>query len=250
MNSRIVGAIALALLLGACSTRSISNSGYQADRGYGGTANPFYQGEIDTLDLLVPASQGKIDQPQIDAALAHHEPVTALLGQPLLVIQSGALVPDAPMVSALGGHFNVTPFSGIPTREQGTTPSQSPAATYGERLRLAAAEGGYRRIFVYWGQLEASQTNGPAKVVSWVPIIGSLIPDESQKMRIVLNAAIIDVASGRWTELSPEPVSDDAISASINRESSDQEQVEKLKEASYARLAALVIERAKAFNVP
>jgi len=250
MNSRIAGAIALALFLGACSTRPISNSGYQADSGYGGTGNPLYQGEIDTLDLLVPASQGKIEQGQIDAALAHHEPVTALLGQPLLVIQSGALVPDAPMVSALGGHFNVTPFSGIPTREQGTTPSSSPSVTYGERLRLAAAEGGYRRIFVYWGQLEASQTNGPTKIVSWVPLIGSLIPDQSQKMRIVLNAAIIDVASGRWTLLSPEPVSDDAISASINRESSDQEQVEMLKEAGYARLAALVIERAKAFNVP
>ena len=247
MIGRTLGALALALLLGACSTRSISNSGYQADSGYG-SSNPFYQGEIDSLDLFVPTSAGKIDQAQIDAALAQREPVSALLGQPLLVIQSGALVPDQPMMAALGGHFNVVPFSGIPAREYGNTPSTSPSATFGDRLRLAAAKGGFHRIFVYWGMLEAARSGGPTKVVSWVPIIGAVIPDESQHMRIVLNAAIIDVATGRWTELSPEPVSDDAISASISRESSDQEQVEKLKEAGYAKLAALVIERAKALN--
>jgi len=119
MKSRIAVAMLMAALLGACSTRSISNSGYSDDGQYGRAENPFYQGEIVTLDLLVPVSQGKIEQAHIEAVLAERQPVVALLGQPLLVVQSGALVPDEPMLDALGRHFDVAPFSGIPSRWPG-----------------------------------------------------------------------------------------------------------------------------------
>src|SRR5258706_13348182 len=141
MKSHIALAILMSPMLAACSTRSISNSGYSEDGQYGGAENPFYQGEIDTLDLLVPVSQGKIGQANIEALLAERQPVVALLGRPLLVVQSGALVPDVPMRTALGRHFDVAPFSGIPSSSSGVDASQATKGgiSYGERLRLAAA---------------------------------------------------------------------------------------------------------------
>jgi len=72
------------------------------------------------------------------------------------------------------------------------------------------------------------------------------VPDESQHMRIVLNTVVMDVVSGRWTQIAPEPIEDDAISASINRGSSDQDQVNELKKLGYAKLAGLVADQAKA----
>lgn len=48
-----------------------------------------------------------------------------------------------------------------------------------------------------------------------------------------LKFAIVDVASGNWTLFSPEPLEDTAISATLNRESSDQDQVALLKGKAY-----------------
>ena len=90
--------------------------------------------------------------------------------------------------------FSDAPFSGIPPRPANGTPEKD--GSYGERLRLAAAAGGYQHVMVYWGQLESLTTNGVTKAVSWVPIVGMAIPDESQQMRIRLKAAIVEVATG------------------------------------------------------
>lgn len=242
MNIRMMEALLLfALALGGCGTRSISNSGY-AQPGYHGVAegggNPLYRGEIDELDLIVPPSAAGSATSDIAKALAVSEPLQAELSAPLLVVQSGAIIPDDPMMRALGGHFRAAPFSGLPPQPGEVAEEKS--ESYGERLRLAAAKGGYRQILVYWGMLESAQTNGPTKVISWVPIVGYFVPDESQKMRIQLKAVLIDVASGRWRMFQSAPLEDSAISAEINRESSDQDQVALLKEAGYAGLADLV----------
>jgi hypothetical protein len=170
-------------------------------------------------------------------------------GKPLLVVQSGALVPDELMTDALKNHFQVSPFSGVPSKPD--YPNVAAASTaepgsFGERLRLAAAQGGYHRVLVYWGQLETLRSVGVTKAVSWVPIVGAVVPDESQDMRIRLKAAIIDVETGRWHMILPESIADSAISASINRATSDQDQVQHLKAAGYARLADMVIAEAGA----
>jgi hypothetical protein len=241
--------IALAMLaaLGGCGMRSISNSGYYEDGYYG--RNAFYQGEIDELDLFVPREREATFESNIAAALADAKPIAARLGKPLLVVQSGALVPDELMTDALKNHFQVSPFSGVPSKPD--YPNVAAASTaepgsFGERLRLAAAQGGYHRVLVYWGQLETLRSVGVTKAVSWVPIVGAVVPDESQDMRIRLKAAIIDVETGRWHMILPESIADSAISASINRATSDQDQVQHLKAAGYARLADMVIAEAGA----
>ena len=247
-RSLMTAALAV-LLLGGCAARSISNSAYVDDSygGYRGDSNPFYGGEIEDLDLFVPANQQGDAQARIESALAVAQPVAAEIGQPLLVVQSGAPAPDEPMLAELGKHFDVGAFSGIPIRDagpRGENVTRTVPISYGERLRLAAAEGGYRHIFVYWGVLESLTHRGVTKAVSWIPIVGMVIPDESQDMRIRLKGAVIDVATGRWRMVMPESIENSAISASIIRATSDQDQVAELKQAGYAKLADLIVKEA------
>ena len=243
-HKTIIALAVLAAALGGCGTRSISNSGYYEDGYYG---NAFYQGEISDLDLFVPRERQATFESNITEALADAKLVTAQLGKPLLVVQSGALVPDELMTDALKNHFQISPFSGVPSKPDYpniSTASTAEPGSFGERLRLAAAQGGYHRVLVYWGQLETLRSAGVTKAVSWVPIVGAVVPDESQDMRIRLKAAIIDVETGRWHMILPDSIADSAISASINRATSDQDQVQRLKAAGYAKLADMIIAEA------
>ena len=81
------------------------------------------------------------------------------------------------------------------------------------------------------------------KAVSWVPIVGSIIPDESQEMRIRLKMAFIDVATGQWDVFSPKPIQDTSASARYTRASSDQQQVAVLKAQAYTELAHAIVKK-------
>lgn len=81
------------------------------------------------------------------------------------------------------------------------------------------------------------------KAAFWVPIVGGIIPDESQEMRIRLKVALIDVATGQWEVFSPKPVQDISASARYTRASSDQHQVAILKAQAYADLANCIAKK-------
>jgi len=179
------------LLLG-CETRSISDSGYRGHFAWG-SGNRYYRGELNETDVLgTPAGQ-KVTETDIRKALASGGSVRVHPGDSLLVVQSGAIAPDGAMTDALNHlGYRVQGFSGLP-------PENNDRAEYSRRLRLAAAQGGLKYILCYWGTLESAQENQATKTVSWVPIAGSLIPDQTQRMRINVRAALIDVASDRWS---------------------------------------------------
>lgn len=170
-----------------------------------------------------------------------------------MVVQSGALFPDTEMVQALERYYTVAAFTGVPV--QGAKPGDPqgralqppatplPQASYSRIFRLAAARGGYEAILVYWGVLE-SQTQGlGTKAISWVPIVGSIVPDQSQQMRIRLTMALIDVRTGQWETFMPEPFLDDAVSNQLSRASSDQEQVGLLKTKAYKAASEALVGR-------
>lgn len=110
-------------------------------------------------------------------------------------------------------------------------------------LRLAAAKGGYEKIVAYWGILETAREGLGTKAVSWVPIIGGAVPDESQRMRIRLKVAIVDVKSGQWEMFVPDSLDDDSMSAHYTREASDQQQVALLKAKAYQLASEDVVKR-------
>ena len=210
------------LLLAGCETRSISNAGYA------GSTNTLYMGELADFDILGVQSAGPITDDRIAEALAASKKVAPRRNEPILVVQSGAQTPDAEMMTALGSGFAVGTFSGIPPRAHDD---------YARQIRLIAAQGGYGQILCYWGTLESSKTDEVTKTVSWVPIAGWLVPDQTQKMRIALRAVLIDVRTGNWRMYRPVPLDDEQLSAIISRRSSDHDQVVRLKQSGYAALA-------------
>jgi hypothetical protein len=220
-----LGITAVLLLLAACTTRSISNAGYPGDQQ---ARNPFYAGELRESDVIGLAEETSFDDSTIASELASARQLVLQPRQKLLVIQSGAMGPDEPMIGALKPYFDVGTFSGVPDRG---------GATASRRLRLAAARGGYPTILCYWGVLEAAQDSQVTKAVSWVPIAGWLLPDEVQRMRISLRAVLVDVPTGRWSMVMPDSFEDASLSALVTRRSADQGQVEVLKRQAYEALA-------------
>jgi hypothetical protein len=231
-RGQVVVLLAAMLLLAACETRSISNSGY------GGYGNAFYRGELSEFDLLGVDPRRPASDDEIARQLDTHQKLALHKGDTLLVIQSGAAIPDDAMAKALGRSFSVVPFSGVP-------PAQSPGQPedYARALRLVAAKAGADAILCYWGVLESAVEGEPTKVVSWIPVIGQAVPDQAQLMRIRLELAVIDVRTGQWSMLAPEPFVDSSLSASLTRAASDQRQVETLKQKAYGAAVDALITR-------
>ncbi|HEY4163820.1 MAG TPA: hypothetical protein VGM59_12215 [Dongiaceae bacterium] len=234
--------LGLALMaLAGCESRSISDSGYQEPNWGGGAnpgSNPMYQGELSAYDVLGADSQTGFSDADIQRALASKQPIVIKPGSPVMLVQSGALFADPEMIAALGKHYQISSFTGVPRAEDRIGgKEQPPAPPYSQVFRMAAAKGGFGIIIVYWGVLESAPEGLPTKGISWVPIIGGVIPDQMQRMRIRLIAAIIDVRSGQWETYVPEPFEDNSISNQQNRAASDQGQVEELKTEGYQALA-------------
>jgi len=236
----ILLAVALASL-SACAARSISNSGYQEPYAYN-RPNALYQGELSAYDVLGGDIRSGVSDADIQQALAAKQPIRLKPGTDVMVVQSGALFADSEMITAMQTHYRVSSFTGAPWRDPaaatvaatGVTESQVP---YSQRFRLVAARGGFGTIIVYWGVLESGSEDLATKAVSWVPFVGGNVPDQVQRMRIRLVAAIIDTRTGQWETYVPAPFEDDSFSNEHNREASDQEQVLLLKAKGYQALA-------------
>ena len=226
------GALACVLLvLTACSVRSISDSGYR-EPGYG-HGNPAYQGELSEYAVLGIDPAGSYSDAVIQKAMIERRPVSVKKGSGILLIQSGAEMADPEMTAALEKYYTVATFSGVP--QQGI-----PAPRYAELFRFAAAKGGYETVIVYWGVLESASQGLGGKAISWLPVIGGVVPDENQQMRIRLTMAVIDTRTGQWESFSPEPFTDEAMSNQHGRAAADQRQVMALKAKAYTAAAEAV----------
>ncbi len=227
----------VAIISIGCQTRSISNSDY------GGTWG--YRGELSELEVLGVNANKKISEEDIKAALNTKTKVSLKRGDRIVLVQSGAQFPDGPVLEELKPYYSVIPLSGVPVRDDRYRRHEDAGAKQpvDKSLRLAAAKSGARTLIVYWGILETGREDHGTKTISWVPVIGRIIPDEKQKMRIRLKAAVIDVASGAWEFVIPEVYNDARTSARVNREESDQNQVTLLKAKAYKALASDLLKR-------
>lgn len=232
----ICGLVGAALLLAGCSTRSISNSGFETSSRYYAPQIGGYAGELSELDVIGVAADASVTEADIQSAVNGPQGVKLSRHSNVLLIQSGAAIPDAPMLEAMQKNFTVSSFSGRPESKS------NPERALSKTLRLVAARGGYDKIVCYWGVLESARENKITSVISWVPIIGHVIPDEREHMRLRLKAAIVDVASGRWTFVNPPSAAASELSARISRKETDQGLVETLKGEGYRALARSLAE--------
>ena len=222
-----------------CKTRSISNSDYGGNWGY--------RGELSELEVLGINANTVISEKDIQTALKLENKVSLKRGDRVVLVQSGAQFPDEPLLKGMESYYSVVPISGVPAEDNRYRRNQNPVPKppIDKTLRLTAAKAGAKTMVVYWGVLEAGSEEHGTKIISWVPVVGKLVPDEKQKMRIRLKVAVIDVATGMWCFVIPEVYDDTRTSARINREESDQGQVARLKAKAYE---ALVKELLKRFN--
>lgn len=239
MKKGILAVLVMVLALSGCAVRSISDSGYKEGGYYGHrNDNPFYKGELSEFDVLgIEAGKEISEQDITTAAAAKKERMTMRKGDSVMVIQSGAMLPDEDMTVNMEKYFSVTVFTGVPEANKQANTS------YAKALRFAAAKAGIEKIFVYWGVLESGTRNLATKTISWVPIVGRAIPDQTQEIRIRLKVALIDVKTGQWEMFSPKVFEDKALSASLNRAQSDQDQVALLKTKSYQAAVETTIAR-------
>ena len=230
-----LAALSLAALLAACSTRSISDSGYRSAYGHG-PGPELYRGELDAYDVLGldPTLAGSdediaalLDRPRVDLRLVPGERVG--------VVQSGALVPDHQLLAALAPHVEVLALSGIPRDER------APRTT-ATLLRVAAAQAGVERLLVAWGTIETAAEHTEGAVVSWVPIVGWGLADTELRQRLRLQLALIDVRTGQWDLILPPDVWDETTSSPLTRESKDQQLVARVKQRGYAAAVAHLVE--------
>jgi hypothetical protein len=247
--------IALALVTGcAKSTRSLSNSSYRepgrtahfAPRPNHSDPGFEYRGELSEFDVLGITRNETATDTDIERALAAAKRMRLKSGDSVLLVQSGAIFPDAPMVNELSKHFRVVPFTGVPPASRRGVDGQFErydAGDFSKSLRLAAARGGCETILCYWGILESESARLATKTVSWVPVAGWFIPDENQHMRIRLKLALVDVRTGDWTVLSPDAIEASKLSVSPRRGVADQKLVERLKLKAYESGAKELLSR-------
>lgn len=242
-----VSTLMACVLTAGCASRvrSISHASDQNERGYCGTypsdglSDPAftYRGELSEFDVLGITRSEVTSEAEIARALEAAKRVQLRPGSSILLIQSGATFPDAPMVAELSKHFKVVPFSGVPLFPAPTTGTRAAnnagPQSYSQSLRLAAARGGNDIILCYWGILESDKENLATKTVSWLPGVNWLVPDEEQHMRIRLKVALVDVRSGSWTVFSPQAFQDERINRHPRREVADQKLAESLKQKAY-----------------
>lgn len=226
-----------ALALSSCYTTSISNPGNgRSHRGGGG--NGLYGGELHAFDVLGTPDGGEVTEAQIQAALGRgRSGVRIPKSADVLLVQSGATLPDHALQTAMARHFDIQPFSGIPVKAK--SPNDKPADV-AKRLRLAAAQAGAEYVICVWGTLETAEGELPGEAVSWIPVGGQFVPDKQKATRINLKAIIVDVSSGNWTSVSSEPVIRKHVSAPLNRTAAWDRQIETLKASGYPMLADAV----------
>jgi hypothetical protein len=275
LGSSCLIVILVCAAVGCTTTRSISNSGYQeGDRSGVAAAR-----ELSEFDVLGLEPERAISEEEIVQTSARARRVALKENSSILLVQSGAVYPDGPMVTELSKHFSVVPFSGVAAEtrqdpppvqwkdasreavvgtragskvvlvplartESGVTKVEGRGnQSYSRLLRLAAARAGADAVVCYWGILESANERLPTKTISWVPVVSWVVPDEREHMRIRVKMAVVDVRTGSWTLFSPEPIERKAWSTSSRRGVVDQKQVESLKGQAYAASAKELVQR-------
>jgi hypothetical protein len=222
-----VSACALIVAAGCQTDRSYRSADFTGERLYRTKSSPGPQlSESDVLGLKAPE---KISEEDIRRVLDETSSIKISKGGTALVVQSGSSHPDKAMVQALEKLFTVVPHTGIPS-EFG---AEGGGDGISKALRLAAARSKAETILAYWGQLEMKREDLPTGIVSWVPVVDFMVPDEHQKMRMQLKVALIDVRTGNWATFRTEPIEEKALTTRYAREHEQKWPIEGMKARLY-----------------
>ncbi|WP_392565254.1 hypothetical protein RHO15_06490 [Utexia brackfieldae] len=202
-----------------------------------------YLTEQDVLDIH-PTQEVTEQDIQAAIKLAKTDILTLTPGAKIILVQSGATVPDSVMQEAMMAYYQVSVYSGIaPVKPlpklppKGEAPLALPEPNYIKSLRLAAAKARQDKIIVYWGNLELAQEDKQTKTLVWQRYLSGDIPSSTKQMRYLVHFAIVDVKTGMWAMYVAMNHQNNFVATLFKRQQSDINQIAYVKEQAY-RLAA------------
>jgi hypothetical protein len=198
------------VVFAGCGTeRGYRSADLSSDSAYRKTKSP----ELKENDVLGLNVMGDIGDREIRQILEETRTLNVQQGSNILVVQSGAPHPDKEMTEQLARHFTVIPHTGVPAELNAEADGNISKA-----LRLAGAHAKAETVLVYWGKMEIKRDDLPTGLVSWVPVIDFMVPDEYQKVRVYLKVALIDVRTGQWATFRTEPLEEQTLTTRYARE--------------------------------
>lgn len=228
MNLRFASVVAgAALLLGCGTSREYRSADLSNERPYNHHhRNPSAQ--LSENEVLGLKEGGTVTDREIQRILDEAHSFNLQANSTVLLVQSGASQPDAEMVRQLSKHFTVVPSSGKPAdlRSEG-------GGDTARSLRLSAAHAKAEAVIVYWPEAEMKRDDLPTSIVSWVPVVDFVVPDEYQKVRMHVKVALIDVRSGQWATFRTEPVEDKTLTTRYAREKAPEWPLASIKSHAY-----------------
>ena len=224
-----MGAVASALI-GCSHNPSYKSADFSGEKLY--RRHHEERPHLKELDVLGMKAGDDVTDEDIERILDETRTLKIKAGSNLLLVQSGVESPDPQMVEELAATFNVIPHTGIPSEI-----TSDPSASISKALRLAGAQSKAEAILVYWGKLEMKRDEFPTHIVSWVPVVDFMVPDEHQAMRMSLKLALVDVRTGNWATFRTEAVESTAVTTRFAREHDQKRPLEPVKRKLYSSAA-------------
>lgn len=173
------------------------------------------------------------------------------LNSSIILVQSGATVPDAFMQAEFSKYYHVSVYNGVPqtkhlpSNRKNKDFSNNFNNSYMKKLRFIAAKGGQDTIIVYWGTIEKGVLDKKTNVINWTPYDGNKLSNETKLLRYLLKFTLVDVVTGNWSTYFPANIEVDYIIPKKSSDESTESQIDQLIRKTYSNSALLLMERYK-----
>jgi hypothetical protein len=192
MHSKLI--IITLLLIAAVALASCQNTSLSDPNGSG------HSSDLSLYELTGQSSNIEVTEADISAARRRGGSAGSLpvKGARVLLVQSGAHQPDGELVAAFRPYCEPVMWDGRgpATPQDGEKPT---GATLSRRLRLAAAQQRCSHVIVVFGEIQSDSRSLPTRAVSWVPVVGGLVPSKHSGTRLLAQALIMETATSRYT---------------------------------------------------
>ncbi len=227
-----LAALALGLFASCGTNKEYRSTDLSSDHAYkkGKSSPQLKENEVLGIDA------GKASDKDIERILDDTRSFALKEYSNILLVQSGSAHPDREMVEQLSKHFTIIPYTGVPKD------LQEEAEDVSKALRLAAAHAKAETIVVYWGTLEMKRDELATGLVSWVPVVDFMVPDEYQKARMFVKTALIDVRTGQWATFRTEPVEEQTLTTRYAREKEPNWPLSGMKARAYQACARKLLD--------
>lgn len=217
----------LALALSACRSTSLSDP---SGRGHGH--------DLSLYELTGQAGGDNVTEAQIASARRAGGRTGSLppRGAKVLLVQSGAHQPDDELISAYRPYCQPVIWDG--RAPGGNEERKTSGGAVGRKLRLVAAEQGCSHVIVIFGEIQSDSHALPTKAVTWVPVVGHIVPSERSGTRLVAQALILETGSGRYLTVAARTQQTSGVTTEEGAYGVDSRRSLRLKAKAYPDLAA------------